>query len=177
MKRLILVLALILISSAALVRGTSQSQPSPKIAEIVLEAKGGFDPTTFKSYGTVFKLTLHQDGMATYYGKTNVKLIGNYQGTISGDEFEKLAGFLMARRYLEIPDKFVNPSETTETAKADYFKPKTITTITHEGGRQKTTWRLTELSPTLREQIPQTLFEIETAILDTGARIKWREVE
>lgn len=176
MTRLIPALVLILITSTVLVRGTSQSQPSPKITEIVLEAKGGFDPATFKSYGTVFKLTLHGDGMAFYYGKTNVKLIGNYQGTISGDEFEKLARFLIARRYLEIPDKFVNPSETTETAKADYFKPKTITTITYEGG-QKTTWRLTELNPTLREQIPQTLFEIETAIVDTGARIKWREVE
>ena len=33
------------------------------------------------------------------------------------------------------------------------------------------------IEPTDREKVPKAVFEIEQAILDASARIKWREVE
>jgi hypothetical protein len=162
----------------ALVAGPSQLQSPPKIDEIVLEGTGGLDlkPGTFRSYGTVFKVTFQRDGMALYAGSRDVKLIGSYQGTISADEFEKLVQFMNARDYSHIPDDPLPASRTTDAAEAGNFKPRMTITITYEGGR-KTISRLAELSPLDREKVPKALFEIEQAILDASARTKWREVE
>ena len=154
----------------ACLQGSSQTQSLPTINEIVLEATAGLELTTpGRFYGSAFKVTFQRDGLAFYAGSREVKLIGSYQGTMSADEFEKLAKFVNAKDYAAI--------RTNEAAEGDVLKPKTTITITYEGGRRKTIWRLTELSPAEREQLPKALFEIEQAILDASARIKWREVE
>jgi hypothetical protein len=161
----------------ALVAGPSQLQSPPKINEIVLEGTGGLElKPTVRSYGAAFKVTFQRDGMALYAGSRDVKLIGSYQGTITVDEFENLVKFVNARDYSRIPDDPLGASRTTE-AEADALKPRTTTIIIYEGGGRKTISRLAELSPLDREKVPKALFEIEQAILDTSARIKWREVE
>lgn len=175
MKSIPIFLLISLLTALVLLAGPSQSPP--KIDEIVLEAKAGFELGTFKSYGTGFKVTFQRDGAALYAGSRNVKLIGSYQGTIPADEFEKLVEFVNARDYSRIPDDPLPASRTADAAEADAFKPRTITTITYEGGGQKRISRLAELSPLDREKVPKALFEIEQAILDASARIKWREVE
>lgn len=175
MRSLLVCLLLSLITPLALLGGPSRLESPPKIHEIVLEAKGGFNLNPLKFYGAEFKVTIPQDGMALYAGSRDVKLIGSYQGTISAGEFEKLVKFVNARDYLSIPDDPIQASKTPTSEKGG-MKPINIITITYEGG-QKTIWRHTELSPLEREKIPKALFEIEQAILDTTARIKWREVE
>ena len=153
-------------------------QSPPRIDEIVLEATAGFEikPDAFRSYGAAFKVTFQRDGMALYAGSRDVKLIGSYQGTMSADEFEKLVRFVNARDYSHIPDDPLPASRTSEAAKAGNFKPRMTITITYEGGL-KTISRLAELSAPDREKVPKALFEIEQAILDASARMKWREVE
>jgi hypothetical protein len=179
MKSFLFFLLISLTMLLANLDASSQKQSPPKIDEIVLEATAGFElkPGTFRSYGTAFKATFQRDGMALYAGSRNVKLIGSYQGTISPDEFEKLVKFVNARDYSHIPDDPLPASRTTDAAKTGDFKPRMTTTITYEGGGQKTISRLADLSPLDREKVPKALFEIEQAILDASARIKWREVE
>ena len=158
------------------VAGSPQLQSAPRIDEIVLEAKAGLELTPVgRFYGTAFKVTFHRDGLALYAGSRNVKLIGSYQGAISADEFEKLVKFVNARDYSRVPDP-APASRMSDEAETDALKPRTTITITYEGGR-KTISRLTELSPPQRQKVPKSQLEIEQAILDTSARIKWREVE
>ena len=158
--------------------GSSQVQSPPRIDEIVLEETAGLKltgPGGF--YGTASKVTFQRDGMALYAGSRNVKLIGSYQGTISADEFEKLVKFVNDKNYSRIPDDPLQGSRTADGAEKDVLKPRTTITITFEGGGRKTISRLTDLSPPERETVPKALLEIEQAILDASARIKWREVE
>ena len=174
-------LSFLLVSLTMLVaslNGASQVQSPPTIREIVLEGTGGLKLTSPGGfYGTVFKVTFQRDGTALYAGSRNVKLIGSYQGTISTDEFEKLVKFVHGRDYLRIPDDPLPALQTTDAAETDGLKPRTITTINFEGGGQKRISRVAELSALEREKVPKALFEIEQAILDASARIKWREVE
>ena len=175
MKSFLVSLLLCLITPLALVGSPSGLQSPAKIHEIVLEGKGGFNLNPLKFYGAEFKVTFPHEGMALYAGSRDVKLIGSYQGTVSNDEFQKLVKVVVDRDYLSIPTDAMQASQTP-TSEKDGPKPRTIITITYEGG-QKTIWRYTELSPSERETIPKALFEIEQAILDASARIKWREVE
>ena len=178
MKRLLFFLLISLTMLLARLDGSSQTQPPPRIDEIVLEATAGLElTTTGRFYGTAFKLTFQRDGMALYAGSRNVKLIGSYQGTISADEFEKLVELLNARDFSPIPTDPLQASRTTGGAETYALKPKMTITIAYESGNLKSISRLTELSPLDREKVPKALFEIEQAILDASARIKWREVE
>lgn len=175
MKIFLVSLLLSLMTPLALVGGPSGLQSPAKIQEIVLEGKGGFNLNPLKFYGAEFKVSFHEDGRALYAGSRDVKLIGSYQGTISDDEFQKLVKQLVDRDYLSIPEDAMQASQTP-TSEKDGPKPRTVITITYEGG-QKTIWRFTELTPPEREKLPKAVFEIEQAILDASARIKWREVE
>ena len=175
MKRFLISLLLSLIAPVALVGGPSELQSPAKIYEIVLEGKGGMNLNPLKFYGAEFKVSFPHEGMALYAGSRDVKLIGSYQGTVSADEFQKLVKVVVDRNYLNIPTDAMQASQTPISEK-DGPKPRTIITITYEGG-QKTIWRYTELSPPEREKVPKAVFEIEQAILDASARIKWREVE
>ena len=178
MKTFLFFFLIILTMPPAHVAGPSQVQSPPRIDEIVLEATAGLElTTTGKFYGTAFRVSFQRDGMALYAGSRNVKLIGSYQGTISADEFEKLVKFVNARDYSRIPNDPLQASRTTDAAEADFFKPRTTTTITYEGSGQKRISRFSDLSPLDREKVPKALFEIEQAILDLSTRTKWREVE
>jgi len=176
MKSFLVFLLITLTMLVASLDASAQIQSPPTINEIVLEETAGLKLTAPGGfYGTAFKLTLNRDGMALYAGSRNVKLIGSYQATISTDEFEELVKLLNARDYSRIPD-LIQASATADAAATDALKPRTNLIITYEGGR-KTISHLTELSPTEREKLPKALLEIERAILDASARIKWREVE
>ena len=175
MKKFLVSFLLSLIAPVALVGGPSELQSPAKIYEIVLEGKGGMKLNPLKFYGAEFKVSFPHEGMALYAGSRDVKLIGSYQGTVSNDEFQKLVRVVVDREYLSIPTDAMQASQTP-TSEKDGPKPKTIITITYEGG-QKTIWRYTELSQPEREKVPKAVFEIEQAILDASSRIKWREVE
>ena len=177
MKSFLSFLLISLIVPLTQVAGSAQLQSPPRIDEIVLEETAGLKLTSPGGfYGTAFKVTFQRDGMALYAGSRNVKLIGSYQGTITADEFENLVKFMNARDYSRIPDDALRASRTTE-AETDALKPRTNIIIAYESGGRKTISRLTELSPPEREKVPKAVFEIEQAILDASARIKWREVE
>ena len=177
MKSFLVLLLIGLTIPVSHVAAPSEAQSPPTIDEIVLEAKAGLKLTSPGGfYGTGFKVTFQRDGTALYAGSRDVKLIGSYQGTISADEFEKLVKFVNARDYSQIPDDPLTASRTADEAE-DVLKPRMTTTITYKGGGQKKISRLAELNPLDREKVPKALFEIEQAILDASARIKWREVE
>ncbi|HEY5837460.1 MAG TPA: DUF6438 domain-containing protein [Pyrinomonadaceae bacterium] len=174
-------LLFLLISLTIMVAGldcSAQTQSPSTINEIVLEATAGLKLTEPGGlYGTAFKVTFQRDGLALYAGSRNVKLIGSYQGTISAEEFNNLVEFVNARDFSPIPADPVQASRTTGGAETYALKPKMTITITYESGNLQRNSRLAELSPLDREKLPKALFEIEQAILDASARIKWREVE
>jgi hypothetical protein len=182
MKAFLLLVLLSLILPIGLLGGQSQAQSQHRIDEIVLEAKEGFNTDTFKPYGASFKITLRRDGSALFAGKSKVKLIGNYQGAISSEEYEKLVKFTIERDYSRIADDPVgaariSPAAGTEGFSVEDAKPWMITTMIYQDGGHKRISRHTELLPLDRKKVPKALFEIEQAIFDAATRIKWRKVQ
>ena len=93
MKRFHLVLLFVLIAAISLSAAQkSQPQSQPRIDEIALEGWQGLGPDG-DPIGADFKITLRRDGTALFTGKAKVKLIGDFQGTISSAEFEKAIEF------------------------------------------------------------------------------------
>lgn len=170
-----------LITAASPVAG---QKSQPRVDEIGLEAfQGTRSNSDFKPYGPCFKITLRRDGTALFTGKAKVKLIGDFQGTISIEEFEKLLSFLVARHYSKIPDDPLNHSRISDSAGTDWINfqedssPAMITSVVYEGGKTKIIGRLTDIQPVDRQKIPKELFEIEQAVFDTATRIRWAKTK
>src|SRR5687767_9775945 len=64
------------------------------ISEITLEMSPGSSTTS-----RAFKITLRRDGTAFYHGEANVKLKGKYKGSISEEDFLRLAAFIEERKF------------------------------------------------------------------------------
>ncbi len=107
----------------------------PRVDEIVLEARQGEDMG--EPFGPGFKITLRRDGTALFTGKAKVKLIGDFQGPISSQEFEQLLKFLVARKYDRIPEDPINSHRVSTSSvglSAYSGSPHIITVIVFEGG-------------------------------------------
>jgi len=178
MKRfpLIVLVALMTAVSAASVQKTQ-----PRVDEIVLEGWQGQglygDP-----FGPGFRISLRRNGIALFTGKAKVKLIGNFRGTISSAEFEKLLSFMVARKYDRIPEDPVNRTEFTPLAgggKVPWYdgSPYMITIVVYEGGKTKTIFRPTLAQGIDLKHIPKELFEIEQAVYDAATRIRWAKTK
>ena len=158
-----------------------RAKESAAIDEIVLEGWQG-QGTYGDPYGPGFKVSLRRNGIALFTGKAKVKLIGDFRGTISSAEFEKLVSFIVARKYDRIPEDPVNRTEFTPLAgggRVPWYdgSPYMITSIVYEGGQTKTVF-----SPTLAQgidlkHIPKDLFEIEQAVFDAATRIRWTKIK
>src|SRR5258705_707342 len=114
MKRFSIVVLLGLIAATSL-SAVQKSQPQkrqPRVDEIVVEGWQG-QGTYGDLFGPGFRVSLRRNGIALFTGKAKVKLIGNFRGTISGAEFEKLLSFMVARKYDRIPEDPVNRSDFT----------------------------------------------------------------
>jgi hypothetical protein len=166
-----------LIAATSLAAG---QKSQPRIDEIVLEATQGDNDGL--PYGPCFKITFRKDGTAFFTGKAKVKLIGDYQGTISDAEFKKLVAFLITRRYSQIPDDPINAWQITLAAGSvrvnEYgFSPWMTTSIIEGQGQTKTISRPTNVHPLDGKRIPKGLLEIEQAVFDTATRIQWKKLQ
>lgn len=178
MKRFSIVVLLGLIAAISL-SAAQKSKPEkskPRINEIDLEGRQGTRGNEL--FGPGFKITLRRDGTALFTGKAKVKLIGDFQGTITGAEFEQLVSFMVARNYDRIPEDPVNHSEITPPAGSARFtlysdEPYMITRVVYEGGQTKTMVRPTTARGIDLVHIPQELFQIEQAVFDAATRIDW----
>lgn len=179
MKTFFILLLLGLLTAASPAAG---QKSQPRVDEIGLEAIQGSD-NDIKPFGPGFKITLRRDGTALFTGKAKVKLIGDFQGTISVEEFEKLLSFLEARHYSRIPDDPLDASRISHPAGTAWFNwqemssPAMITRVVYEGGKTKTIGRLTDIQPVDRQKIPKELFEIEQAVFDAATRIRWAKTK
>lgn len=155
------------------------SQDHQQIEEITLEAKEGLTNDLSKPYGPCFRINLHRNGSATFFGKAKVKLIGDFYGTITTAQFDELVKFMTDRNYDQLPDDPVNSDRITLTAGSsratayEVFSPWMITTIRFADGHKKQISRPTDLQPLDRKHIPKPLFEIEQAIFDSATHISW----
>jgi hypothetical protein len=180
---LVLLFGLIAATSPAAVQKTQ-----PRIDEIVLEGRQGDRGSG--PFGRGFKITLRRDGTALFKGIANVKLRGDFQGTISSAEFEQLESFLVARKYDRIPDDPINASRITPAAGTEKHtaydlsgytnigpSPNMITHVVYEGGQTKTVSRPTNALGIDQAHIPKALFEIEQAVFDAATRIHWAKIK
>lgn len=178
MKTFSILLLLGLITAASPVAG--QKSP-PRVDEIALEGWQGMG-TDGDPIGAGFKITLRRDGTALFTGKANVKLIGDFQGTISSAEFEKLLSFLVARKYDRIHEDPVNRDQISPAFGSARFpwdrgSPYMITRVVYEGGKTKNVFRPTTAWGIDLKHIPKELFEIEQAIFDAATRIHWAKTK
>jgi hypothetical protein len=184
MKRFPLVLLLGLMTAISLSavqksqpQKTQPQQSQPRIDEIVLAAVQGERDSG--SFGRGFKITLRRDGTALFTGTANVKLLGDFQGTISTAEFEQLESFLLARKYDRIPDDPINIQRIKPTAGTagitayEAGSPYMLTVIGFEGGQAKTIFRPTNANGIDQSRVPKALLEIEQAVFDAATRIHW----
>jgi len=178
MKRFPLV---VLVALMTAVSGAPVQKTQPQVDEILLEGwqAMGRDGDLV---GPGFKITLRRDGTALFKGEANVKLIGDFQGTISSAEFEKLLSFLVARKYDRIPEDPVNRDQITPAAGTAKFTwdrgaPYMITSVIYEGGKRKYIFRPTTAWGIDRKHIPKELFEIEQAVYDAATRIRWAKIK
>jgi hypothetical protein len=124
--------------------------------------------------GRSLKVILRRDGTALFEGRANVKLLGSYQGSVSTEEFERLAALLQSRGYSKLrenlPEYWMTPPAGTETAK---MPSPTVITSVESGGRRKTVVRETMAQGSNRKKSPKEILEIEQAIMDLAMRVKW----
>lgn len=127
-----------------------------------------------KMLGRSLKVILRRDGTALFEGKANVKLLGSYQGSVSTEEFERLAQFLQSRGYFklreDLPEYMMEPPAGTAIAKMP--SPTVITSVESGGGR-KIVVRETMAQGSNRRKPPKEILEIEQAIMDLAMRVKW----
>ena len=178
MKRFPLVVLVVLMTA---VTAASVQKTQPRVDEIVLEGWQGMG-TDGDPIGAAFKTALRRDGTALFTGKAQVKLIGDFQGTISSAEFEKLLSFLVARKYDRIHEDPVNrdqisPAFGNERFPWDRGSPYMITRVVYEGGKTKNIFRPTTAWGIDLKHIPKQLFEIEQAIFDAATRIRWAKTK
>jgi len=110
MKRFSIVVLLGLIAAISL-SAAQKSKPEKskrRINEIDLEGRQGTRGNEL--FGPGFKITLRRDGTALFMGKAKVKLIGDFQGTITGAEFEHL----VSSWWCEIMTEFLKTQLTTQ---------------------------------------------------------------
>jgi hypothetical protein len=173
-KRFALVLLVALMTA---VSAAPAQKSQARIDEIVLEALQG--DRSAQPFGRGFKITLRRDGTALFSGIAKVKLIGDFEGTIGSDDFEKLASFLMARNYDRIPNDPINiqrikpAAGTAGTTAYEVGSPYMITVIGFEGGQTKTIFRPTNAQGIDQSRVPKALLEIEQAVFDTATHIRW----
>jgi len=160
--------------------GSSAQQKSQPITnEIVLEATQGENDGS--PYGPAFKISFKRDGTALFIGKAKVKLIGDFEGTITEAEFAKLLSFLVSRNYSQIPDDPINSGRITMVAGGGRFSvyafsPWMVISVADEHGDKKTIARPTNATGVDAKKIPKALLDIEQAVFDTATRIKWKKL-
>jgi hypothetical protein len=71
----------------------------------------------------IFKFTLYSDGSATYVGKNNVNLIGNYHTQLDATALQKLNNVAQKTGYFSMQENYDNPQVTD--------LPSVITEITN----------------------------------------------
>jgi len=179
MHRLKTPFRILLICLFAATGSIAQQKSQPNVNEIVLEAIQGDDDTA--PYGPCFKITFRRDGTALFTGKAKVKLIGDFESTISEAEFAKLLSFLVSRKYWEIPDDPINSGRITMVAGGGRFSvyglsPWMMISVADEHGDKKTIARPSNAQVADAKKIPKALLEIEQAIFDTATRIKWKKI-
>jgi len=162
---------------------TSQARQSTEITEVSLEITQGMNSRGAR-YGRAFRITLRRDGTALFTGKANVKLIGDYEGTIAPVEFEELVRQLESRHYSQIKS---NQLATVRIRGGSINSPALITpivkTIIKCGNQEKKIERAANETDRDNENrdsilsVPYEVFEIEKAITDASLTIKWKKVE
>lgn len=127
------------------------------ISEITLERE--------RCYGgcPVYKVILRRDGSATYIGKENVSLIGQYKSQVFpyqplGAEFIRLAKLIASQGFLKMNDQYAVLITDSDTV---------ITSVVHNGKRKTIV--------NYASQAPIELYGIERAIDGVAAQIKWEQ--
>lgn len=129
--------------------GLTEYQSWAQVKEIALERTSAFgqDP--------VYKLILRQDGSAVYKGEHGVERLGQYQGKIDRDQFDRLARLIHAQGFFQKDDYYAEPVDAP-----------TIVTSVVLGGKQKSIVKY-EFS------CPIELWAIDMAIEGVATQIKW----
>lgn len=177
MRTLLIILVLTPLLMASSNFATSPTQDGSTISEISLEMTQG-SIEFGKSLGRAFKIILRRDGTALFEGKANVKLLGKYRGTIPEADFDRLAEFLISKRYDQINDELPQRMTTSagEIRVTPYDSP-VVTTGVVRGGKQKTIRRLTIVSSEYKNKVPKGITEIENAITEASMKIKWAKMD
>lgn len=180
--RALLIVIVLSLAAALCLPSSLTAQEREEINEITLEMTQGID-SSGHYYGRAYKITLRRDGAALYDGKANVKLTGHFQGTIDAAEFQRLSEFLLSQNYSQIKS-YLLASVGTRTGAINspaMMTPLVITSV-KEGKKQKTIKRAANETLGVNEnaeslsKVPQSLFEIETAITRAAQAVKWAKV-
>lgn len=174
MKSFLLVLLLCIGAQA---QSSVSSHDKAKITEIYLEMGQG-TVNLDQPLGRTFMITLRRDGTATYVGVANVGLIGTFVGRISTGEFDKLAQFVIDKKYYnisnELPVRLVDNSPLTFRIR-EYEPPVVVTGIMYDG-KPKFIKRETIVPIEREKSIPKEIIAIEDAITDAAKKIRWSKV-
>lgn len=175
--RTLLLILILMPHMTADASAASAARANSAITEISLEmAQGSVE--VGKPVGRAFKIVLRRDGTALFEGKANVKLIGKYRGTIPEADFERLAEFLISKRYDRINEEL--PFRMTPAAgeiRATPYDSPVVTTGVVRAGKPKTIRRLTIVSNEHKNRVPKEITEIENAIAEAAMKIKWAKAD
>jgi hypothetical protein len=168
------------------ISGSSSSlvipQESGAITEISIEATRG-TKSSGETYGRAFKIILRRHGTSSFYGKADVKLIGEYQSTFPREDFDKLADFLADRKYSQIKSNWL---WTTGIRGGSINSPaiiaSTVIVSVQTNEKRKTIRRASsdldfnDENTETRGKVPIELLDIEAAITDAAMRLRWVKV-
>lgn len=145
----------ILVSLGAVVTLAAPGAPAPpvqRITEISLERTPCFGSCP------VDKVVLRADGTATYTGTRFVERLGEFQGTFSPRDFQRLAGLLTSQRFFNLRNRYAAPATDL---------PSRITTAVRNGARKTVT--------NYGDAGPVSLWTVEVAILGVASEIRWEK--
>lgn len=151
------------------VRPAPSTRPAPTAAslgpvtEVTLERSSGFSPAP------TYRITLRRDGTALYTGIANTDRVGQYRGTVSQLEFNRLSNLIQTLRFLTLKPRYITEVELNESRdgpRIAWETPPTVTTAVSWGGTRKTVvneW----------DAAPMELWTIEKTVQGIASQIDW----
>lgn len=131
---------------------SSTAPPAERITEISLERTPCFGSCP------VDKVVLRADGTAAYTGTRFVERLGEFRGTLSTRDFQRLAGLLTSQRFFNLRNRYA--SRATDL-------PSRITSAVRSGTRKAVT--------NYGDAGPINLWTVEVAVLGVAAEIRWEK--
>ncbi|MBW3623914.1 MAG: hypothetical protein KY468_10955 [Armatimonadetes bacterium] len=138
--------------------------PTGPTTEVTLERQPGFAP------GPAYKIVLRRDGTALYTGHSNADRIGQFRGTISRSEFDRLSSLIQAFKFFSLRDRYAADAEPTdprpESPGIIWEEPPAVVLSVTRGGTRKTVTSHWDAGP-------MELWTLGKAIQGIASEIRW----